>query len=69
MFEFRTEEFMSDVTMYSWIKYIIGINGLCYAVLSNEQEAENYMEELGGVSIACCNGYMNGVLVTETIGM
>ena len=51
------------------IKYVVGLDGKCYAVFANEYWAESYMDEFGGVCIACCDGYMNAVLVTETIGM
>jgi hypothetical protein len=50
-------------------EYVLGIDGMCYAVLPDEYEAEDFLYEFGGVSIACCNGYMNGVQVTETLGM
>lgn len=50
-------------------EFVIGSDGMCYAKLPNEYEAEEYMYEFGGVSFACVDGYLNGVLLHDTIGM
>jgi len=51
------------------VKFVIGLSGKCYAVLPNEWEAEDYMKEFGGARLDCLNGFFNGVLLQETLGM
>ena len=63
---------------YAWlasggpVKFVIGLNGLPYAVLPNEYEAEDYIKLVlkdDTRSFACCGGFFNGVLLQDTIGM
>lgn len=54
------------------ISFEIGLNGLPYAVLPNEFEAEDYIDfalKDDSRVIACCGGFFNGVLLQDTIGM
>ena len=54
------------------ISFTIGLDGLPYAVLPNEFEAEDYANiYLQGDSfgLACCGGFFNGVRLQHTIGM
>lgn len=55
------------------VQFIIGSDGLPYAVLPNEYEAEDYAELIGkdpySYTQYCCGGFFNGVRLSETIGM
>lgn len=55
------------------VEFIIGLDGLPYALLPNEYEAEDYLKLLGEnpkkTPLYCCNGFFNGVRLQETIGM
>ena len=49
------------------IRFDLGIDGLPYAILPNEFEAEDYAEN--DEPLACFGGYFNAVLLQPTIGM
>lgn len=53
------------------VQFIIGNDGLPYAVLPNEYEAEDYLRECPELDqqLYCCGGFFNGVRLSETIGM
>jgi len=53
------------------IQFVIGNDGLPYAVLPNEYEAEEYLKEYPELKqqFYCCGGFYNGVRLAETIGM
>lgn len=70
---------MGNFSVMSWefsgvpVDFIIGNDGLPYAVLPNEYEAEDYQVIVGQNpetdSVFCCGGLFNGVRLQETIGM
>lgn len=54
------------------ICFELGVDGLPYAVLPNEFEAEDYANfalKDTTLPFACCDGFLNGVLLQRTIGM
>lgn len=53
------------------VKFVLGLDGLPYAVLPNEYEAEDYLKEYPELPRGqhCCGGFLNGVRLQETIGM
>lgn len=55
------------------IDFVIGIDGLPYAKLPNEYEAEDYIEifkdELENKVLYSCGGFFNGIRISETLGM
>jgi len=54
------------------IRLDLGLDGLPYAVLPNEFEAEDYAKfalQDPTLPLACCTGFFNGVLLQRTIGM
>ncbi len=53
-------------------EFVIGLDGMPYAVLPNEYEAKDYVNfalQYDTLPFACCNGFFNGVLLQRTIGM
>lgn len=70
---------MSDMDIFTWelsgvpVSFILGLDGLPYAVLPNSYEAEDYARILGDTSdypaLYCCAGFENGVRLQETLGM
>lgn len=53
------------------IDFTLGVDGLPYAILPNEYEAEDYLKENPELDqqLYCCGGLFNGVRLSETIGM
>lgn len=55
------------------VQFTIGNDGLPYAILPNEFEAEDYLNHCldpnHNPQLYCCGGFYNGVRLAETIGM
>lgn len=53
------------------VQFTIGSDGLPYAILPNEFEAEDYLNHHPELDpqLYCCGGFYNGVRLAETIGM